>query len=487
MTRSSNSDGLPRGLYLRGAKISISYTDEHGKARARTSGFGPEDADKAVLLRNAILRKIEARKAGAGPGTHDRNSLKAVAAWWIDLRERRGRETWKDDETRLRLHVLPTLGHRGIESISPSDLEEVFLSLRVTPLESTGKPPAPKTVWNTYTALKALYRDARKKGRAKNDPCILTEEELGPIEDADPDWRAGAIFSRSECAALMFDPRLPDERRPVYATMYLTGVRIGELCGLRVSDFDRKRRPLAALGIARQYSGRRTKTRTTKEMPVHAVLFEALSAWLDETWPALYGRKPEPADLIFPRLPSDAPSKKGPVRDKNYERRRRDADLKTLGLAARRGHDFRASFITHALDDGADRAVLERLTHPSSAKGSAFEGYRRLQWDEACRAVTSLEVEVPVDSTVTLAAGDDTDPGDEGGGTSTPSSGHSSSTPTGQTGARLSNHDSNHDTKRKPLEIPGVLEWRRRESNPGPEALKQDIYVCSHQYFPLKT
>jgi len=28
--------------------------------------------------------------------------------------------------------------------------------------------------------------------------------------------------------------------------------------------------------------------------------------------------------------------------------------------------------------------------------------------------------------------------------------------------------------------------WRRRESNPGPEALKQDIYVCSHQYFGLR-
>ena len=130
--------------------------------------------------------------------------------------------------------------------------------------------------------------------------------------------------------------------------------------------------------------------------------------------------------------------------------------------------------------------MLERLTHPSSAKGSAFEGYRRLQWDEACRAVTSLEVELPVNAIVTLAASDDTDPGDEGGGTSTPSSGHSSSTPTGQTGARLSNHDSNHDTKRKPLEIPGVLEWRRRESNPGPEALKQDIYVCSHQYLTFE-
>lgn len=95
--------------------------------------------------------------------------------------------------------MLPRLGGHDIDAITAADLEQVFLDLRRTPLRSTGKVSAPKTVWTTCVALKALYRDAKKKGLVRSDPCILGEEELGPIEDADPEWRKTAIFSRDEC------------------------------------------------------------------------------------------------------------------------------------------------------------------------------------------------------------------------------------------------------------------------------------------------
>lgn len=437
------------------------YADESGNTSANHL---LAEVDKAVCLRDAVLRKVKARRSAVRGEPRPRNSLRAAFDWWVELRARRGKAAWKDDESRLRLHVLPALGDRDLDTIRPSDLEEVFLDMRVTPLRTTGTPPAPKTVWNTYAALKALFRDARKKELTKNAPCILSAEELGPIEDANPEWRAGAIYERDECTALMFDDRIEETRRIVYATLYLTGIRIGEFCGLRVSDFDRSRVPLAKLTIARQYSGRRTKTRVLKEMPVHPVLMDALLRWLDETWPALFGRPPEPTDLIFPRLPDDPPSRHGNVRDKNYERRRRDADLERLGLRNRRGHDLRASFITHALDDGADRAVLERLTHPSSAKASAFDGYRRIEWGEACRAVGALRVEVPADAVVAVASGGDTDPGSGRGGPTTPPGSIGPTTPVGRGGVQLANHDSNHDSKRKAQGLPGLSQWRRRES-----------------------
>jgi hypothetical protein len=64
------------------------------------------------------------RKREVSDGTYrpDRKSgsmtLATYAAQWIELRRRRGLRTVDDDDGRLRLHVLPALGSRRLDSIS---------------------------------------------------------------------------------------------------------------------------------------------------------------------------------------------------------------------------------------------------------------------------------------------------------------------------------------------------------------------------------
>jgi hypothetical protein len=63
-----------------------------------------------------------------------------------------------------------------------------------------------------------------------------------------------------------------------------------------------------------------------------------------------------------------------------------------VGLRPRRGHDARATFVTLALDDGADPGTIERLTHPPKSR-SAFNLYNRgQQWAIACREVAKLDI-----------------------------------------------------------------------------------------------
>ena len=68
-------------------------------------------------------------------------------------------------------------------------------------------------------------------------------------------------------------------------------------------------------------------------------------------------------------------------------------DLPALGWRHRRHYDMRATFITLAIDDGADPDVLEtRVTHTRKSR-SAFDGYNRgLHWERTCAEVLKLRI-----------------------------------------------------------------------------------------------
>ena len=112
----------------------------------------------------------------------------------------------------------------------------------------------------------------------------------------------------------------------------------------------------------------------------------------------MMGCAPGPDDLIVP-LPPDAAERRykrkvEPFRTTYYSGKcwRKD-DLPALGWRHRRHYDMRATFITLAIDDGADPDVLEtRVTHTRKSR-SAFDGYNRgLQWERTCAEVSKLRI-----------------------------------------------------------------------------------------------
>ena len=68
-------------------------------------------------------------------------------------------------------------------------------------------------------------------------------------------------------------------------------------------------------------------------------------------------------------------------------------DLAALGWRHRRHYDMCATFITLAIDDGADPDVLEtRVTHTRKSR-SAFDGYNRgLQQERTCAEASKLRI-----------------------------------------------------------------------------------------------
>ena len=351
---------------------------------------GETDRDRAVRYALEAQKAIDKRNGIKSPNAL---TLREWVKLWLTKRQEAGHE-WRKDRGRLSNHVLTVLGSLDLTEITTAMVVDLVHDLRFK------KKLANRTTRNIYSVLAAVFRDARMAGKINQTPCILGDEQLGPVIDKDPEWRAGALFTRKEVEAMIGDARIPRDRQLVYAFGLLAGLRPGEGAGLRWRHYDVTKQPLGCLTVAKAYSTTRseekgTKTNAVKYVPVHPVLAEMLVEWR-HGWETMHGRKPEPDDLIVPLPPDVKRTKRTGDRFRGWDytgRRWREIDLAMLGWRHRSVYDTRATFITLVLEDGADRDIIRsRITH-TPAKRDAFDGYDRgARWVGTCREVAKLKI-----------------------------------------------------------------------------------------------
>jgi integrase/recombinase XerC len=134
--------------------------------------------------------------------------------------------------------------------------------------------------------------------------------------------------------------------RAVVELLYGSGLRVGELCGLRPADADLRRGQLLAWG----------KGSKQRQLPMSDSSVEAVRAWLDR------GR----AALATPETPADALFLNARGRRLTPRDVRRILDRRAASPT--HPHALRHTYATHLLDGGADlRAVQELLGHENLA------------------------------------------------------------------------------------------------------------------------
>lgn len=381
-------------IRTRGTTLWMRYQNEHGKWVSRSTGCRVGDETGALRCLEAVRHGIERKRAAIAKSGND--TVRAYAKRWLE--ERKALDVdWTADRSRLDHHILPAIGDMKIADVKLRDIDDMIRKIRTT------KKLAPRTVRNIYSVVAALFRDARLAGLVEASPCGLSTRQLGEVVDKDAEWRDQAVFTLPEAVTLISDARIPEDRRVVYGLELLAGVRTGEAAALRWKHWNETTAILGQMTVVHSYNTRKnaqkkTKTKSAKCVPVHPTLAEMLTEWRAGGWPAMFGREPGPEDLIVP-LPPDAAARRRsrsgePFRGYDYSGKRwREDDLPALGWRARRHYDMRATFITLALEAGADPIVIEsRVTHTKRTR-SAFDGYNRgKQWEKTCREVLKLPI-----------------------------------------------------------------------------------------------
>lgn len=385
-------------IYRRKNKLWVGYKGVDGRWCYEATKFGPDQRAQARKTLAAIERRIEA-ELGAGVAEHGPLTLQTYCERWVKERRTRGIASVDDEASRLRLHVYPMVGDVLLRELRPHNARDLVRHLR-RKHSARGELLAPRTVLHCFYLLRQAFHDAVVDELIDTNPIVVRKEELPEKQDKDRAWRRTAVFSRDEVEAVLSAPTsaIPEDRRTLYAIMFLGAMRFGEAAALTWRDYDAACVPLGKLVVDKSYNTKTrkvkgTKTENPREMPVHATLARILAEWKLGGFHRLAGRVPRPEDPIVP-------SRRGAYRNVNHGLRRFHEDLERLGLRSRRQHDTRRTFISLAIGDGARKDVLRWVTHGPT--GDVMDLYTSIAWSALCEEVAKLKVSLRTGEVIAL-------------------------------------------------------------------------------------
>jgi integrase/recombinase XerD len=203
---------------------------------------------------------------------------------------------------------------------------------------------APSSTARRLAALRAFSRFAVGLGALPDDPTagVPPARAPRPLPKALPRRTVDALL-----AGVRGDDPLALRDRALLETLYATGARAQEVCGLVLGDLRLAERVVRLLG----------KGRKERWVPLGDPAAEAISAWVTKGRPALARGASEHVFL----------SRRGRPLDRHRLFRLLGERSLAAGLPATFGpHALRHSYATHLLAGGADlRAVQELLGHAS--------------------------------------------------------------------------------------------------------------------------
>jgi integrase/recombinase XerC len=268
----------------------------------------------------------------------------AVAAFVAHLRDERGLSphtvaAYRRDATQF----LSFAGRAGVTD--PAAVEPLLLR-RFLALQRT-RGLAASSIARKGAALRTLFRFLARRGLVAEDPAAGLGVPRGPR-------KLPVVLKARQVDRLLAGPRPVDpvglRDRAVLELLYATGIRVGELCGLRLGDVDLAADTVRVLG----------KGAKERVVPFGEPARVALLDYLDAGRSPMLPERGAPAHreaLFFnrrrkPMTPQDV---------RGMLERYRVAAGAPAGTSP---HTLRHSFATHLLEGGADlRAVQELLGH----------------------------------------------------------------------------------------------------------------------------
>jgi integrase len=235
----------------------------------------------------------------------------------------------------LRRHLKPFFGNYELKDMT-TEMSQAFVSkLKVNPT----------TVRHVFVTFQSLWRSARTWG-------YVTQDITKGVRLPGRVMSERRYFSLEELARIIV--ATPEPYRTCFWFAAETGMRAGELCGLRWQDIDFSQRTVSVTQTAWWGHIQTPKTKgSVRRFSVSVELLNHLQAQL-RVW------TPNPLGLIFATRNGTAWSCRKPLR-------KLQAVLKELGIAAAGLHAFRHSQVTIAERAGVPlKTVQGRVGHGST-------------------------------------------------------------------------------------------------------------------------
>jgi integrase len=326
---------------------------------------------KRAEARNGVASAIEAALTNGGSAAALVVTAPTFAAFveiWLTENEVRWRRTTKNRwREMIKLHLIPTFGERVVSTITRAQLLEFRATVAKRPGKRAGTTISPKTVNEVMAVLLSILGEAADRYEFSNPGARVGRLKV-PRKDIQP-------FSLSE--ALQIIEKARPDYRPYFTVRFFTGMRTGEVHGLKWKYVDFERRQVLVRESFTQGEQDGTKTDgSMREIAISQRVFDALKA--QEALTRHLGeyvfcsRTGLPIDLhnFLSRVWNPLLDHLGLARRRPYQMRHTAA---TLWLASGESPEWIATQLGHSTTEMLFRVYSRYVPNLTRKDGSAFE------------------------------------------------------------------------------------------------------------------
>ena len=260
-----------------------------------------------------------------------------AARWQQEYSCLRKPSTAKAQGSHLRVHIIPTLGMLRLNEITLEE-QQRFVARRA-------KTVRRKTLVNVLQTLSVMLNTAKDWGYVC-EGMSLRRLALPPMEAR----KTPRFFSADEARRIITSAREP--YATIYAVAAMTGMRAGELLGLKVTDIDFERRLIFVQRSLWHGKLQSVKSATSvRALPLPEALANRLKNYI-RTW------RPNSEELLFT-------TRRGtPIDASKLTQRKLQPLLKKLGIARAGLHAFRHTCASLLVEQGISmRIAQQQLGH----------------------------------------------------------------------------------------------------------------------------
>jgi integrase len=366
----------------KGGESWICFWRHEGRGIMRSLGPKRSKAQPQGMTKpqaEAAFRKLR-EDTRARPGRAQRRTVAEVGDAFIRAKRAAGRKaaTIESLDSCLRIHIVPFFGVQPVDKINREDVQRFDKELEAKPL-------APKSRANALGTLHSLIEFAMGEGWAGGEnPVKRVPKPTKANVDADVHF-----LEVEEVEALLRavpDDELGRVERAMYLTAAMTGMRQGELLGLRWRDVDwTAGRVRVRRNFVRGEFGTPKSKRSSRAVPLASrvaaeleLLYQASSCKADD-------------DLVFAH-----PATCKPI-DRSRLLKRFKAALKRAKVREVRFHDLRHTFGTRMAARGVPmRTLQEWMGHRDFATTLIYADFAPSQEHETAWVEDAFASPVPL-------------------------------------------------------------------------------------------
>ena len=201
---------------------------------------------------------------------------------WLELRSAGGaiKESTADSYLRTLKLALPLIGHLPLQGLTADHLDQAYRSLLQTGgREGLGR--SPRTVRYVHTVIRKALADAERKGLISRNPALRAD----PPTNSSAKANERVVWSLRETQAFLAWRGLPTYRSVAWELGLGTGLRRGELAGLRWDDLEDGRlhvRRTRTTASHRVVESTPKTARSVRSVQLPADLLQTLRSWRAE-------------------------------------------------------------------------------------------------------------------------------------------------------------------------------------------------------------